>query len=125
MQDSYEEYLTERGLKKEQFSIDQFKAGIQDGSIDYMTYNEFVADYDEIDYIMADFEARYSFNEDDDEATYKPMLDLVNWVSSSIKAGTFKKDFEAHFDLKYMLAYFLQMQVFAQVDNCGKVYASV
>ena len=56
-----------------------------------MNFVEFSASYDEIDYIMADFEARYSFNEDDDEATYKPMLDLVNWVSDSLKAGTFKK----------------------------------
>ena len=120
VEDSYKEYLTEKGLTEDKFTIEQFKAGIQDGSIDYMTYDEFVKDYDEIDYIMADFEARYSFNEDDDHATYKPMLDLVNWVSDSIDAGTFKKDFESHFDLKYMLAYYLQMQMFAQVDNCGK-----
>jgi hypothetical protein len=120
VEDSYKEYLAEKGLTEDKFTIDQFRAGIQDGSIDYMTYDEFIVDYDEIDYVMADFEARYSFNEDDNEATYKPMLDLINWVSDSIKAGTFKEDFETHFDLNYMLAYYLQMQVFAQVDNCGK-----
>jgi len=121
IEDSYREFLENRGLIEEKFTIEQFKAGILDGTIEeYMTYDEFVLDYDEIDYVMADFEARYSFNEDDDKATYKPMLDLINWVSDSIKAGTFKKDFEAHFDLKYMLAYYLQMQVFSQVDNCGK-----
>lgn len=125
VEDEYKKYLEEKGLTEDKFTIDQFKKGIADGTIDCMNFVEFSASYDEIDYIMADFEARYSFNEDDDEATYKPMLDLVNWVSDSLKAGTFKKDFETHFDLKYMLAYFLQMQMFAQVDNCGKVYASV
>jgi hypothetical protein len=120
VEDEYKKYLEERGLDSTRFTMEQFQAGIQDGSIDAMTFDEFVADYDEIDFVMADFEARYSFNEDDDHATYKPMLDLINWVSDSIKAGTFKKDFEAHFDLTYMLAYYLQMQMFAQVDNCGK-----
>ena len=125
VEDSYKEYLENYGLTTESFTIDQFKAGIADGSISYMTFEEFKEDYDEIDYIMDDFEARYTFNEDSDEATYRPMVDLVNWVNDSLEAGTFKKDFEAHLDLNYTLAYFLQMQVFTQVDNCGKVYASV
>ena len=120
LEDSYKEYLNNYGLAAEKFTMEQFKAGIADGTISYMTFEEFVADYDEIDYIMDDFEARYSFNEDDDKATYRPMVDLVNWVSDSIEAGTFKEDFEAHLDLTYTLAYYLQMQVFTQVDNCGK-----
>ena len=120
VEDEYKKYLEEKGLTEDKYTIDQFKQGIANGDIDCMNFVEFSASYDGIDYIMSDFEARYSFNEDDDEATYKPMLDLVNWVSDSLKAGTFKKDFETHFDLKYMLAYFLQMQMFAQVDNCGK-----
>ena len=120
VEDCYKLYLDSKGLKPEQFPIEQFQAGIDDGTIDYMTYDEFILDYDEIDYVMADFEARYSYNEDDNEATYKPMLDLINWVSDSTKAGTFKKDFETHFDLTYMIAYYLQMQMFTQVDNCGK-----
>ena len=120
VEDSYKEYIETYGLDSTKFTIEHFKAGIEDGSISYMTFDEFVADYDEIDYIMDDFEARYSFNEDDDNATYRPMVDLVNWVSNSIEAGTFKDDFEAHLDLTYTMAYYLQMQVFTQVDNCGK-----
>ena len=121
LEDSYNEYLSNNGLTSDKFSFDSFKAGVTDRTItEYSTFEEFKLEYDETDYIMADFEARYSFNEDDDAATYKPMLDLVNWVSDSIKAGTFKKDFETHLDLNYMLAYFLQMQMFTQVDNCGK-----
>ena len=121
VEDEYKAYLEERGLTESDYSIDKFKAGILDGTHDnVMTFDEFKLDYDEIDYVMADFEARYSFNEDDDAATYRPIVDLVNWVSDSIKAGTFKEDFEAHLDLKYTLAYFLQMQMFTQVDNCGK-----
>ncbi len=118
--DSYVEYLNEHGLTSDVFTMGHFKAGIEDGSIDYLTFEEFKLDYNEVDYVMADFEARYSFNEDDDEATYRPMVNLVNWVSRSVKDGTFKNEFEEHFDLKYMLAYYLQMQLFAQVDNCGK-----
>ena len=57
--------------------------------------------------------------------TYRPIVDLVNWVSNSIDNGTFKEDFDKHLDLDYMIAYYLQMHVFTQVDNCGKVYASV
>ena len=125
LEDSYKEYLEKYGLTEEKCTMEQFKVGIADGTISYMTFEEFVADYDEIDYIMNDFEARYSFNEDDEKATYRPMVDLVNWVSDSIEAGTFKDDFEAHLDLPYTLAYYLQMQMFTQVDNCGKVYASV
>ena len=120
VEDEYKIYLEERGITENDYTLDQFKAGILSGKHDVMTFDEFVKDYDEIDYVMNDFEARYSFNEDDDNATYRPIVDLVNWVSDSIKAGTFKKDFETHLDLTYMLAYYLQMQVFTQVDNCGK-----
>ena len=120
LEDSYKEYIKEYGLDESKFTIEDFKEGIENGTISYMTFDEFVSEYDEIDYIMNDFEARYTFNEDDENATYRPMVDLVNWVSESIEAGTFKKDFEAHLDLNYTLAYYLQMQVFTQVDNCGK-----
>ena len=126
LEDSYKEYLEKYGLTSEKCTMEQFKAGINDGTIEeYMTFEEFSADYSETDYIMSDFEARYSYCEDDEEATYKPMIELVNWVSNSIDNGTFKDDFETHLDLNYMIAYYLQMHVFTQVDNCGKVYASV
>ena len=107
------------GRTEEQLTLDQFKELIATDQVDYYTYDEFLQEYDEIDYIKGDFEVRYSFNEDDDEVSYRPMVNLVNWVSDSIKDGTFKKDFEKHFDKTYMLAYYLQMQMFAQVDNCG------
>ena len=101
-------------------TIEEFQAGINNGTYDYFTFDEFVADYDEFDYAKNDFEPRYAFNEDDDEATYRPILDLIDWVSDSTANGKFKEEFEEHLDLKYCLAYFLQMQVFTQVDNCGK-----
>lgn len=120
VEDSYTEYLKANGLKESDLSIDKFKDMINKGQVDYLPYEDFVADYDEIDYIMDDYEARYSYDEDNDENTYRPMVNLVNWVSDSTKNGTFKKDFEKHFNLPYVMAYFLQMQVFTQVDNCGK-----
>jgi hypothetical protein len=125
LEDSYEEYIKEYGLDKNNFTMEKFKEGIDNDTISYMTFEEFVEDYDDIDYIMDDFEARYTFNEDSDEETYRPMVNFVNWVSDSIAAGTFKDEFADHMDLTYTLAYYLQMQVFTQVDNCGKVYASV
>ena len=102
-------------------TIDTLKTMIENGQVDYMTFNKFQEDYDEIDYVMSDWECRYSFNEDNDEVSYRPMVNLINWVSDSVKNGTFKKDFEKHFDLKYCIAYYLQMMVFLQVDNCGRV----
>ena len=119
LDDSWHQYLIEVGRTEEQLTLDQFKELIATDQVDYYTYDEFLQEYDEIDYIKGDFEVRYSFNEDDDEVSYRPMVNLVNWVSDSIKDGTFKKDFEKHFDKTYMLAYYLQMQMFAQVDNCG------
>ena len=113
-----EEYNTKNGTN---ISIDTLKMMIENGQVDYMTFEEFQEDYDEIDYVMEDWECRYTFNEDDDEVSYRPMVDLINWVSDSVANGTFKEDFEKHFDLKYCIAYYLQMMVFLQVDNCGRV----
>ena len=116
-----EECLTEynqtnnTNLTKEEFQIK-----IDNGEVEVQTFEEFQQNYDEIDYVMEDWEARYSFNEDDDEVTYRPMVNLINWINDSLADGTFKRDFEQHFDLTYCLAYYLQMIVFLQVDNCGK-----
>ena len=116
-----EECLTEynqtnnTNLTKEEFQIK-----INNGEVEVQTFEEFQQNYDEIDYVMEDWEARYSFNEDDDEVTYRPMVNLINWINDSLADGTFKRDFEQHFDLTYCLAYYLQMIVFLQVDNCGK-----
>ena len=112
-----EEYNTKNGTN---ISIDTLKTMIENGQVDYMTFEKFQEDYDEIDYVMEDWECRYTFNEDDDEVSYRPMVNLINWVSDSLANGTFKKDFEKHFDLKYCIAYYLQMMVFLQVDNAGK-----
>lgn len=126
VEDSYQEYLTENGKTEKEVTLDQFKAMIANGSVKYKTYEQFKADYNETDYVMNDFEIRYSWMEESnyegrtDEAEFAPMVGLVNWVAESVKNGTFKKDFEKHLNKKYMIAYYLQMQVFAQVDNCGK-----
>lgn len=120
MKESHKAYLVENGITEFELSLPQFKEKVNKGELNYSTFEEFLDEYDEIDYVMSDFEARYSYCEDDDDATYRPMLNLINWIGDAIDNGTFKDEFEDHFDLNYMLAYYLQMQVFTQVDNCGK-----
>lgn len=126
VEDSYQEYLANNNKTEQEVSLDTFKAMIAKGTVNYKTYEQFKADYNETDYVMNDFELRYSWMDENDypdktdEAEFAPILGLVNWVSDSVKNGTFKKEFEKHLDLKYMLAYYMQMQIFAQVDNCGK-----
>ena len=120
IEDAYKEYLAELGLTEYQVTLPQFQEMVNNNELDYKNFEEYLQDYDEIDYVMSDFEARYSFNEDDDVVTYTPMLNLINWISKSVEDGTFKDEFDDHFDRTYMLAYYLQMQVFTQVDNCGK-----
>ncbi len=128
----WREYLKEHNISEKDLTVEQFQAKINNGELDYQTFDEFKESYTEMDYIMGDFEARYSYSEHEEESddwneeTYRPAIDLVNWVYDSTTNkesehyGKFRADFEKHFSLEYMLAYYLQMQVFAQVDNCGK-----
>ena len=131
IEDAYDIHLKANDLSQSQLSFDSFKEQVNNGKLSqYQTFEQYSKDYTEIDYIISDFEARYSYCEDDEEATYAPMVNLVNWVSGcwekqdngefKLNKTKFKSEFETHFDMKYMLAYYLQMQVFAQVDNCGK-----
>ena len=131
IEDAYDIHLKANNLTQAQLNFDSFKEQVNSGKLSqYQTFEQYSKDYTEIDYIISDFEARYSYCEDDEEATYRPMVDLVNWVSGCwekqdngefvLNKTKFKSEFETHFDMKYMLAYYLQMQVFAQVDNCGK-----
>ena len=131
IRDAYETHLKDNKLTQAGLSFDSFMEQVNTGKLSqYKTLEQYSEDYTETDYILSDFEARYSYCEDDEEATYAPMVNLVNWVSScwekqndgsfKLNEKKFKSEFETHFDLKYMLAYYLQMQVFAQVDNCGK-----
>ena len=131
IKDAYETYLAANKLSESDLKFEAFKQKVNSGEIsEFKTFEQYQKDYSEIDYIISDFEARYSYCEDDEEATYTPMLNLVNWVSScwepqadgefKLNKKKFESGFETHFDMKYMLAYYLQMQVFAQVDNCGK-----
>jgi hypothetical protein len=131
LQEAYTAHLRENGLTQSSLKFDSFKEQVNTGKLpQYKTFEQYSAEYTEIDYIISDFEARYSYCEDDETATYTPMLDLVNWVSScwekqkdgsfKLNKTKFKSEFDVHFDMNYMLAYYLQMQVFAQVDNCGK-----
>lgn len=127
----YEAYLKSTNQTQMQLSREQFQAMIDAGEvedteeIDYMTFEEFRESYSIYDYIGADFEPRYAYNEDDNEAMYRPMIDLVNWVSSCYPEGKldktkFEKEFDEHLSFEYCMAYFLQMMMFAQIDNCGK-----
>lgn len=115
---SLEDYIKTSGNV---IGMEAFIEGINNGTINYDTYEEFKAGQDEISYVMDDWEYRYSYCEDDgDDPSYRPMLELIEWVTNSTQNGTFKDEFEEHFNLKYCLIYYLQMMVFAQVDNCGK-----
>ena len=121
VEESYEEYIA----TNPNLTLEEFKDKIAKKEVPYDTFEDFLARYTELDYVASDWDPRYSYAEEeklenDTELTYRPMLDLINWVSDSTKNGTFKKDFEKHLDLKYCIAYALQMMMFAQVDNCGK-----
>ena len=131
IEDAYNTHLKANKLTQAQLNFDSFKEQVNNGKLSqYQTFEQYSKDYTETDYIISDFEARYSYCEDDEESTYAPMVNLVNWVSGCwekqpngefvLNRTKFKSEFETHFDMKYMLAYYLQMQVFAQVDNCGK-----
>lgn len=89
-------------------------------------------------YIEATLEPRFSYADDLEDVltdsygkdtagnimsqlTFERMKETIEWVSAnSDNANNFRKDFESHFSLTYCIAYFLQMMVFAQVDNAGK-----
>ena len=71
--------------------------------------------------------------------TFEKIKNTIKWVSDTVnyndtenplpegseelenlRREKFRAEFQEHFSLTYCLAYFLQMQVFAQVDNAGK-----
>ena len=91
------------------------------------------------DYIEATLEPRYSYADEnlkdileekygEDKAeeiirslTFERIKETIEWVSSSSNNKTkFRSEFGNYFSLTYCLIYYLQMQVFAQVDNAGK-----
>lgn len=129
-EEAYEKYLEDHSLTAEGFPMEEFEKTPEYDEVEYMTFEEFVIDYDELDYIAADYEARYDYTGYDDmddptpedkERCYGPIRDLVNWVSDASKdLNRFKAEFNEHFDYKYVLAYYLQIMLLGQVDNCGK-----
>lgn len=128
-QAAYLKYLEDNGLSSSTFTFEQYKETSDYANVKYMTFEEFEAEYSEYDYVLDDFEARFDYYEladmdnptdADYETALRPLIDLVNGVSTSAKNGTFKSWMNEHFDFTYALAYYLQMTVFGQVDNAGK-----
>lgn len=73
------------------------------------------------DYFKATLEPRFSYEEDDKEAMYAPIRRAIQWVASATNNETkFRNEFKNYFSFEYCLAYYLQLQVFTQVDNAGK-----
>jgi len=110
-------------------TLTSFTEKIKDG-----TYTLWVYTYDEkkeesewkpftrYSYLEATLSPRFSsVDEDNLEETYDSIERAINWISSA-KSDTqkFKANFEKYFSLEYCLAYYLQMLLFAQVDNAGK-----
>ena len=128
-QEAYLKYLEDNGLSASSFSFEQYQQTSDYANVPIMTFEEFQADYSEYDYVLDDFEPRFDYYELEDienptdadyETALRPLIDLVNGVSSSVNNGTFKTWVSNHFDFTYALAYYLQMMVFGQVDNAGK-----
>ena len=128
-QEAYRQYLTSHNLTAANFSFEQYQKTSDYSNVSYMTFEEFQEDYNEYDYVLDDFEPRFDYYELEDienptqqdyETALRPLINLVNGVSTSVNNGTFKTWFSSHFDLTYALAYYLQMMVFGQVDNAGK-----
>lgn len=84
-------------------------------------------------YYLQDFEVRYVYNEDieTDPANWHNWVETINFVSNSYEQmqsssvtnaekEEIKSQFKRRFNLNYCLLYYLQMIVFAQVDNAGK-----
>lgn len=84
-------------------------------------------------YYNQDFETRYIYNEDYETQpeSWHNWIEVVNFISSSYeevsnpetsleRINQIKQQFERYFSLNYCLLYYLQMIVFAQVDNAGK-----
>ena len=91
VEDWWKEYLLENSKTEQDCSKEQFKEMINNGSVDYMTFEEFKDDYDIYDYVSADFEPRYAYNEDDNEAMYRPMINAIDWISSCYPNGKLDK----------------------------------
>lgn len=129
-EEAYEKYLTDHFLNSDSFTFEMFKETPEYAAVTYQSFDEFVAEYDELDYIAEDYEPRYDYTEyediddptqEDKERCYGPIRDLVNWVSDASKdLNRFKAEFNQHFNYRYCLGYYLQMMVFGQVDNAGK-----
>lgn len=129
-EEAYNKYIKDHALNPDSFTMEDFKKTPEYSAVKYKTFEEFVAEYDELDYIATDFEARYDYTgyddmddptQEDKERCYGPIRDLVNWVSDASKdLNRFKAEFNDHFNYKYCLGYYLQMMVFGQVDNAGK-----
>lgn len=99
---------------------------------------------DEYDYINKTLEPRFTFVDDvaekaltsagysTDGMNFSIIKDAINWAyecsvmlngDETTKAegrAKFRNEFTRYFSFEYCLAYFLQMMLFAQVDNAGK-----
>jgi len=73
-------------------------------------------------YIEETLEPRETTYEDEEVSNiYGPMISAIDWLyANKDNEDTFRADFSKHFSYEYCMAYYLQMLLFAQVDNAGK-----
>lgn len=91
----------------------------------------------EYDYLAADYEQRYDYDDLDSGGeeywgnSNWGLVRMINWVSDASKTAglatkehpeydRFKSEFNNYFNFKYCGLYYLNMIVFGQVDNAGK-----
>jgi len=134
---------------EEVFNIDSFSKYQEDEDIKNETMAPYTNDYNyilskvknsegKLTSLGGGFDARYDFAEENLEEEYiideenlnkfkyGALIDAINDISGSRNSdGTFdldkfKEAFMKHFNFKYCLVYYLQMMLFAQIDNAGK-----
>ena len=84
---------------------------------------EFISTHNtkESDYIEATLEPRFKSDDVSDDDQYAPIKTAIEWVyQNADNELVFTRDFSKYFSFEYCLAYYLQMHLFAQVDNAGK-----
>ena len=73
-------------------------------------------------YIEETLEPRETTYEDEEVSSiYSPMINAIDWLyANKDNRNIFRSDFSKYFSYEYCMAYYLQMLLFAQVDNAGK-----
>ena len=90
---------------------DEYTSSLSDAECKHLTFHKMKETIDWVSGIVN--YTREMTEEDVDAATYAKNLEIE-------RRELFRSEFPKYFSLTYCLLYYLQMQVFAQVDNAGK-----